>query len=536
MVVGVAIILAGSLLGAPQEAVATSCSRGVVALTFDDGPGRHTPAVLDALARRDVPATFFVIGQLARGRPSLIRRQDREGHAVGNHTYRHERLTSLSDARIRSTVWATSAAIRDAGVRPINAVRPPYGATSSRVRRVLRDVGYAHVLWTVDTRDWEGPSSSTIARRAINGLAPGANILFHDGSSRAPNTIAALPQIIDTARARGYCFGTLDDRGRIVAPAPAPPPPPPPPPQQVAPPQEITEIAGPDRYATAVAASQSGWPDGAEQAVLATGENYPDALTASVLAGKVGGPLLLVPEDGINPTVAQELARLGTQHAYLVGPLSDAVEQGARDLGVDTTRLRGADRYETAMLIATEVSQLEAEAVFVASGESFADALAAGALAAGLGHPILLTPPSGDGRVATWVEELGARRAWVVGGEAAVAESAIAHLPEVERIAGPNRAATAAALADFAVAQGYGRDPFIASGHSFPDGLAGGVLAARLERPVLLTGRDRLSTETHAWLGRHGASRVTVLGGMAAIGPGPRCQLETGYDRPDACS
>jgi putative cell wall-binding protein len=269
--------------------------------------------------------------------------------------------------------------------------------------------------------------------------------------------------------------------------------------------------------------------------VLATGENYPDALTASVLAGAVGGPLLLMPEATPHPVITDELRRLQPAHAYVIGPLSATVEDAVRALGIETTRLRGAERYETAMLIAIEVSALNAEAVFVATGEGFADALAAGALAAGLGHPILLTPRAGDHRLRSWVSSLGAERVYVVGGTNAVSDAAVARLPGVERIAGPNRAATAAAIADRAVAEGYGRDPLVASGATFPDGLGGGVFAAASRRPLLVTGRDRLAPEVHAWLSRHGSTSVTILGGAAAVGPGPRCQLRTGYDRPDAC-
>ena len=233
LVVALALALGLSLVppAGPREAsAASSCPRGHIALTFDDGPSRHTPSVLDALRRRDVPATFFVVGQRVRSSPSLVRRQHREGHAVANHTYRHERLTSLSDSRIRSTVGATHRAIRDAGAPAVRAVRPPYGATSSRVRRVLRDAGYAHVLWSIDPQDWRGHSSSTIARHVTARLAPGAIILLHDGGSTTPNTVRALPRIIDTAHARGYCFGLIDGRGRVVAPTPPPPPPAPPPP------------------------------------------------------------------------------------------------------------------------------------------------------------------------------------------------------------------------------------------------------------------------------------------------------------------
>jgi|GEM_PF-2453351 len=212
---------------APAPAAAAStCPSGHVALTFDDGPGPHTPAVLDVLERHDAAATFFVLGHRTRSAPGIVTRQAREGHVVANHSERHREFTRLSNAQIRESVRATDAAIRDAGVEPISAVRPPYGATNSRVRGVLRDAGYAHVLWSVDPQDWRGHASSTIVRHVTSRLAPGAVILLHDYGGHARNTIGALPRIIDTAHSRGYCFGVLDDRGRVVAPTPPEPPPP----------------------------------------------------------------------------------------------------------------------------------------------------------------------------------------------------------------------------------------------------------------------------------------------------------------------
>jgi peptidoglycan/xylan/chitin deacetylase (PgdA/CDA1 family) len=198
----------------PAEA-ATACRAGHVALTFDDGPApTTTPPVLDILARRQVPATFFVVGIRVDARRDLVARMAREGHAVANHTYHHDRLTGLSDAAILRTVDRTHRAIRDAGASPLRLVRPPYGATSSRVRAVLSRGGYAHILWTVDPRDWES-STTHIRSFVLNNLRDGAVILLHDGSRNAPAMIRALPDIIDGARARGYCFTTLDASGRL---------------------------------------------------------------------------------------------------------------------------------------------------------------------------------------------------------------------------------------------------------------------------------------------------------------------------------
>ena len=532
------LVLSLLSLGPAPQARAADCRRGHIALTFDDGPSHHTPSVLDALRRRGVPATFFVVGQRVRSRPSLVRRQHREGHAVANHTYRHERLTSLSDSRIRSTVGATHRAIREAGAPPVRAVRPPYGATSSRVRRVLRDAGYAHVLWTVDPQDWRGYSSSTIARHVTARLAPGAIILLHDGGSTTPKTVGALPRIIDTARARGYCFGLIDGRGRVVAPTPpAPATPPPPPPVQVAPAQEVSRLAGADRYATAVAVSQAGWPQGAEAAVLATGQDYPDALAASVLAGAVDGPLLLSTQDRLLPAVAAELARLGVERVFVIGAISETVDEALRSLGVHTRGVRGRDRYETAVRVAGQVAGAGTEGVYLVTGEGFADALAVGSVAAGQGWPILLTPARGHPLLPTWIDALGAERVVVVGGTSAVSDAALEGLidVEVERIAGADRTATAVAVAQVARGRGYGADPLVVSGTTFADGLAGGVLAARWQRPLLLTGGDRLAPQVHAWINDEGSERVTVLGGQAVISEGVVCQLRTGYDRPDAC-
>lgn len=536
VLVALTLVVAGGGAAAAQAtptAAAAGCPSGPVALTFDDGPGVHTPAVLDTLAARDVPATFFVVGGLVDRRPELVRRAAAEGHVVANHTYAHENLTGLSDAQIHATVTRARQAIERAGVRPAPLVRPPFGATNARVHAALRAAGYGQALWTIDPQDWRGHSAGTIAAHVLGRLAPGAVVVLHDGSPRTPNTIGALPRIIDEARARGFCFGVLGDTGAVTVPEP-----PPPPARQVAPPQQVEVISGRDRFATGVAVSRATWPDPVPAVVLAEGEAWPDAVSGSVLAAAVGGPLLLTRGDRLDPAVQEELRRLLPEVAYLLGPLDQAVEDAVWAQHIEVRRLRGPDRYSTAELVADAAVAHGADpsTVVVATGRTFADALAAGALAAGERHPILLARPHGDqARLATAVGHLGGVRTWVVGGDAAVAEATVAGLPGLERIAGPTRTATAAAIATRAVQLGYDRQPIVVSGWAYPDGLTGAGMAARHRRPILLTAPTALSADVHAWVNRHGSSHVTVLGGPAAVGPGALCQLRTGLDRPDAC-
>jgi peptidoglycan/xylan/chitin deacetylase (PgdA/CDA1 family) len=203
---------------------ATPCGSGLVALTFDDGPhGGYTGPILDVLATKKVPATFFVLGSNVDARPALVRRQGEARHVVANHTYQHERLTELSDAAIVRTVDRTHTAIERAGVEPARLVRPPFGATSSRVRQVLTNAGYTHVLWTVDPRDWERDAAA-IRSGVLTNLHDGAIVLLHDGVANSKETLAALPGMIDGIRSRGYCFAVLDARARLVLPAPPAPP------------------------------------------------------------------------------------------------------------------------------------------------------------------------------------------------------------------------------------------------------------------------------------------------------------------------
>ncbi len=215
------LLLVSGVAGSTAAAV-TPCSRGSVALTFDDGPHpTFTPQVLDRLRERRVSATFFQVGTRVSAAPALARRVS-ERHRVANHTWAHENLLWRSDAQIRESLQRTNAVLVGAGVARPTLVRPPYGATSSRVAAVIRSLGMRQVLWTVDPQDWRtGQSADTTRRRVLGGLSDGAVVLLHDGVLNSGATVAALPGIINGARARGFCFGTLGPQGGVRPPRPA---------------------------------------------------------------------------------------------------------------------------------------------------------------------------------------------------------------------------------------------------------------------------------------------------------------------------
>ena len=190
------------------------------------------------------------------------------------------------------------------------------------------------------------------------------------------------------------------------------------------------------------------------------------------------------------------------------------------DVEIDVVRAGGAGRVETAAAVAREAFPDGADVAYVATAESFADALAGGPAAALEDGPVLLTDPR-TLSAATDVElrRLGVDRIVVLGGAAAVADEVVAALQgiaPVERRAGADRYATAAATSSAALPDGADV-AYVATGADFADALAGGAAAARDGAPVLLTRPGDLPPVTRDELERLGLDRIVVLGGSAAV-------------------
>lgn len=187
-----------------------------IALTFDDGPGPWTAAILDLLAEHGAWATFFVLGSNVEGREAVLRRAVAEGHELGNHTFDHHDPRRLSDEELRAELERTGAVVRRAaGVDP-RLARPPYGHDAERFARVAAGLGLETVLWTVDPRDWTEPPAKRLARRILRQARDGAIVDLHDGvpgrslpgRSRQP-TVDALALVLPELRRRGFELVTL---------------------------------------------------------------------------------------------------------------------------------------------------------------------------------------------------------------------------------------------------------------------------------------------------------------------------------------
>jgi peptidoglycan/xylan/chitin deacetylase (PgdA/CDA1 family) len=159
-----------------------------LALTFDDGPNpAATPQLLEVLFRRNIRATFFLIGDFVRLEPALTREIAAAGHVIGNHTMTHPFLPRYSAARIQAELAGCNAILEDTLGRKITLFRPPHGGRSPAVFRAAASLGLRTVQWNLIVGDWSAASSAIILTRLQNGIARhrraarGTNIVLHDG-------------------------------------------------------------------------------------------------------------------------------------------------------------------------------------------------------------------------------------------------------------------------------------------------------------------------------------------------------------------
>jgi peptidoglycan/xylan/chitin deacetylase (PgdA/CDA1 family) len=200
-----------------NPAHAASCSAGYVGLTFDDGPSNdHTPALLNALKQNGLKATLFNEGQYAAAYPAQVQAEAAAGMWIGNHSYDHPHLTTLSQSQIDSEISRTQTAIASAGGGTPKLFRPPYGETNSTVKAVEAKYGLTEIIWDIDSQDWNGASVAQIVQ-ANSQLTNGQIILMHEWPA---NTLTAIPQIAQVLASHNLCPGMISPQtGRAVAPS-----------------------------------------------------------------------------------------------------------------------------------------------------------------------------------------------------------------------------------------------------------------------------------------------------------------------------
>ncbi|MDP9821625.1 cell wall-binding repeat-containing protein [Nocardioides massiliensis] len=325
-----------------------------------------------------------------------------------------------------------------------------------------------------------------------------------------------------------------------AAPAPAPTPTPTPAPkptdpeQATAPPTPKPQppaqprVAGSNRYATAAAVSRETFPTGASVAFIASGTSFPDALGAGPAAGISGAPVLLADARGLPAETSAELARLRPSRVFVLGGTmvlpAPVVRQTRQVLGTGTTiqRLSGTSRYDTAAAVTSHFWEPGQEVVYVASGESYPDALSGGALAALHKAPIVLVGKAAlpDGARAE-LRRLQPQRVVLLGGQAAITEDVMVSIgqalptTQVRRVSGANRYATSTAIAQLGW-RNAGR-AWLAAGTDFPDALSAVPAAAAERAPLLLTQQQCLPAEVGTLLKTLGVTERLLLGGTLAL-------------------
>lgn len=180
-------------------------NKKMVALTFDDGPGRYTDSILKCFDKYDAHATFFVVGSEIKKYKSTVKKADLIGCEIGSHTFDHCDLTSLSKNEIKNQIKKTDKCLKAIIGHKATLIRPPYGFVNSYVKQVVKK---PIVTWNVDTRDWETLSSSKTYKNVMKSVEDGDIILMHDIHKSTKN---AVLKIIPKLKKKGYQIVTVSE-------------------------------------------------------------------------------------------------------------------------------------------------------------------------------------------------------------------------------------------------------------------------------------------------------------------------------------
>ena len=195
-------------------------AHGVVAFTFDDGPNPETtPAVIDALEKYDVPATFFIITQRLLGKHGekgreLLARELAGGFLVGSHSVTHPNLKNASGDTIRREIDQSFRTLAGEANRTIGLFRPPYGALSGAGRVRLKKLGVTEVIWSIDTLDWRAHNPEKLRKKVLTMIVKqnGGIVLMHDVK---PITAQIIASVLDDLEAEN-CQRLADSKDPIV--------------------------------------------------------------------------------------------------------------------------------------------------------------------------------------------------------------------------------------------------------------------------------------------------------------------------------
>ena len=178
----------------------------MVALTFDDGPHKSTTIpILDTLKEYNGVGTFFILGNRVKNNESLLKRMVLEENEIGNHSFSHKQLTTISSSEVKSEIDKTQNAVLEAiGSKP-TVMRPTYGSYNSKLKS---QIDMPMILWSIDTLDWKSKDANLISTHVLDNVQDGDIILMHDIYSSTAEAVAILvPELIS----RGYQLVTVSE-------------------------------------------------------------------------------------------------------------------------------------------------------------------------------------------------------------------------------------------------------------------------------------------------------------------------------------
>lgn len=201
----VTITATGKYSGLSASCKVKVCNVKQVAMTFDDGPSNQTTRLLNFLKENDIKVTFFLVGNRMNEFSSIVKREAAEGHEMGYHSYAHGNQPSMSSGQITSDFNKSNQILKELTGREFTVWRTPGGDYNSRV---LSAVPVPHIMWSVDTLDWQNRNSYSVYSAIINRAKDGSIILMHDLYG---TTVDGAIQAMKEMQAGDYEFVTVTE-------------------------------------------------------------------------------------------------------------------------------------------------------------------------------------------------------------------------------------------------------------------------------------------------------------------------------------
>ncbi len=172
-------------------------NKKAIALTFDDGPDPiYTPKILAVLAKYNVKATFFLVGEQTQRNLALVKKILAAGHEIGSHTMTHPDSNNSTLLLLEKEVLESVRLLERLSQQKIKYMRPPYGQLSPAYFAACQAQGITMIVWSIDSNDWREPPVDKMVEQVISQVQPGSIILLHDGGGTRQNTVDALDQLL----------------------------------------------------------------------------------------------------------------------------------------------------------------------------------------------------------------------------------------------------------------------------------------------------------------------------------------------------